>query len=264
MGSAPNNAVVSRRPPFTALQGQYLSFIHAYEGIHGCAPAEADFQRHFKVTPPSVHRMILTLERNGLIARVAGAARSIALRIPPAELPPLERHPPGASDRQRSQLAAVRSRYVTDATRRKASSSLPARSPAEADRVAEYIDSPMMTQRLRCGRIVSARIAGHFGDYRTQVRLTRTLDGDCNCPSDIWPCKHVRALHATWKMNPDSFFDADAFLRSLDSAEKRELIETIGKIVIAFPQTLGHFGVAGFDDVEHDEADYDDDNNFAD
>lgn len=115
----------------------------------------------------------------------------------------------------------------------------------------------MMTQRLRCGRIVSARIAGRYGDYRTQIRLTRTLDGDCTCPSDIWPCKHVRALRATWKMNPESFFDADSLLRSLDSAEKRELIETIGKIVIAFPRTLGLFGVAGFDEGEGDDNDDD-------
>lgn len=106
---------------------------------------------------------------------------------------------------------------------------------------------------------MSARIAGHYGDYRTQVRLTRTLEGDCNCPSDIWPCKHVRALRATWNVNPDSFFDADSFLQSLDSAEKRELIEMIGKIVIAFPRTLGLFGVAGFDEGEGD----DDDDDFA-
>jgi Mn-dependent DtxR family transcriptional regulator len=32
-------------------------------------PAEADLQRHFGVSPPSVHQMILTLERRGLIKR---------------------------------------------------------------------------------------------------------------------------------------------------------------------------------------------------
>jgi repressor LexA len=36
----------------------------------------------FQVTPPSVHQMILTLERRGLISRVPGQARSIALRLP--------------------------------------------------------------------------------------------------------------------------------------------------------------------------------------
>ena len=33
------------------------------------APAEAELQRHFRVTPPSVHQMVLTLERAGLIQR---------------------------------------------------------------------------------------------------------------------------------------------------------------------------------------------------
>ncbi|MHC2567723.1 hypothetical protein ACVMH6_000051 [Rhizobium leguminosarum] len=43
--------------PFTAKQGQYLAFIWAYSQINGRAAAEADFQRYFKVTPPSAHQM---------------------------------------------------------------------------------------------------------------------------------------------------------------------------------------------------------------
>jgi hypothetical protein len=45
--------------------------------------------RFFQVTPPSVHSTILTLERRGLITRAPGQARSIALRLPPQELPHL-------------------------------------------------------------------------------------------------------------------------------------------------------------------------------
>lgn len=44
----------------------------------------------FQVTPPSVHQMILTLERRGLIRRTPGESRSIRLKLPPAELPPLQ------------------------------------------------------------------------------------------------------------------------------------------------------------------------------
>jgi DNA-binding MarR family transcriptional regulator len=54
-------------PSFTAKQGQYLAFIHAYTLVLGRPPAEADLQRHFRVTPPSIHQMVLTLERAGLI-----------------------------------------------------------------------------------------------------------------------------------------------------------------------------------------------------
>ena len=41
------------KPRFTEKQGQYLAFIHAYCRIMGQPPAEADMQRHFKVTPPT-------------------------------------------------------------------------------------------------------------------------------------------------------------------------------------------------------------------
>jgi hypothetical protein len=47
-------------------------------------------QRFFRLTPPSVHQMLLTLERNGLISRRPGMARSIAVLVDRADLPPLE------------------------------------------------------------------------------------------------------------------------------------------------------------------------------
>jgi SOS-response transcriptional repressor LexA len=74
---------------FTERQGQYLAFIHAYRQLLGHAPAETDFQRHFRVSPPSVHQMILRLERTGLIRRKSGVARSIELLVDPSQLPPL-------------------------------------------------------------------------------------------------------------------------------------------------------------------------------
>ena len=46
-----------------------MAFIHAYTLVLGRPPAEADLQRFFRVTPPSVHQMVLTLERSGLIRR---------------------------------------------------------------------------------------------------------------------------------------------------------------------------------------------------
>lgn len=75
---------------YTAKQGQYLAFIFYYAKIHGRAPAESDMQKYFKVTPPSVHQMVLTLEANGCIERVPGQGRSIRLLIPREGLPDLE------------------------------------------------------------------------------------------------------------------------------------------------------------------------------
>ena len=74
---------------FTDRQGQYLAFIDAYTRVHGRPPAETDMQRHFQVTPPSVHQMILTLERAGLIRRQPGVARSIEVLVDPDYLPRL-------------------------------------------------------------------------------------------------------------------------------------------------------------------------------
>ena len=76
-------------PKFTETQGQYLAFIHAYALVNGRPPAEADIQRFFAVTPPSVHSMIKELERRGLITRIPRQPRSIALSVPEAELPRL-------------------------------------------------------------------------------------------------------------------------------------------------------------------------------
>ena len=75
---------------FTEKQGEYLAFIYTYSHMFRRSPAEADMQRHFQVTPPSVHQMVLTLERNGLIRRQPGVARSIELLIAPEEIPILK------------------------------------------------------------------------------------------------------------------------------------------------------------------------------
>jgi DNA-binding MarR family transcriptional regulator len=76
-------------PRITALQGQYLAFIRMYTLLHRQAPAESDMQQFFRVTPPTVHSMILALERHGLIQRVPGQARSIRLLIASDAVPPL-------------------------------------------------------------------------------------------------------------------------------------------------------------------------------
>ena len=78
---------------FTAKQGQYLAFIHAYTRVNGCAPAEADMERYFGVTPPSVHRMVIELENRGLIQRVPRQSRSIKVLLSSEDIPPLLNRP---------------------------------------------------------------------------------------------------------------------------------------------------------------------------
>jgi DNA-binding MarR family transcriptional regulator len=82
-------SIVMTIPSFTQKQGQYLAFIYAYTVLMRRPPAEADFQRHFGVTPPTVHQMVLTLAEARLIRRTPGVARSIELLLAPALLPVL-------------------------------------------------------------------------------------------------------------------------------------------------------------------------------
>lgn len=85
-----NRSTSSRKNKlYTEKQGQYLAFIHSYTQTHRRAPSELDMQYYFKVSPPSVHQMVLTLERRGLIDRTPGQGRSIRLLLAQGELPDL-------------------------------------------------------------------------------------------------------------------------------------------------------------------------------
>lgn len=144
------------------------------------------------------------------------------------------------------------------ATRKKAAR----QKPTPEQRIAVYVDSPMMTQRVRQAKQVSARILGNYGVYRTQVNVgkkTKTPSGFCSCPSDWQPCKHIRALRETWDRNPESFFDLDQWLAELFDLPKAKLVEAIAKIVMQSPECLSEFGVPGFevDETEDDEEPWD-------
>ena len=67
-------AGVSLKKTFTPKQGQYLAYIHLYTRLHRRPPAEADMQEYFRVSPPSVHQMVLTLEREGPHQKAAEGA----------------------------------------------------------------------------------------------------------------------------------------------------------------------------------------------
>ena len=82
-------AVKSSKKSYTKKQGQYLSLIYYFSKLTRKAPAESDFQKFFRVSPPSVHSMILKLEGKSLISRIAGTSRSIKLSLDRSEIPDL-------------------------------------------------------------------------------------------------------------------------------------------------------------------------------
>jgi len=83
------NTIPSGTTRYTEKQGQYLAFIYYYTKINCMPPAERDMQRFFEVSPPSVHRMIMELEKKKLIERKPGKARSIRVLLSVHQLPQL-------------------------------------------------------------------------------------------------------------------------------------------------------------------------------
>ena len=78
-----------KKARLTHRQGQFLAFIHLYRKLHRRGPAELDLVQYFRVTPPSVHSMIVKLEQRGLITRERGVPRSLRVAIPEEAIPAL-------------------------------------------------------------------------------------------------------------------------------------------------------------------------------
>ena len=130
--------------------------------------------------------------------------------------------------------------------------------PTPEQRIAVYVDSELVSYRLRQGKQISARIRGNYGVYRTLADIdkkTKTPVGSCACPSDWQLCKHVHALHETWVVNPESFFDLDQWLAELFDQPKSQVIDAIAKIVPKFPECLGEFGVCGSESNKEESGD---------
>jgi len=113
------------------------------------------------------------------------------------------------------------------------------------DKAIGYIDSPRMIQRVRYGDLLSAVILGNYGIYRTGVQIGASHDAECTCPSEPWPCKHARALYATWECHPESFFDVQPWLDALKTKSKAELLSLIGEMALTAPACLSAAGIEG-------------------
>jgi len=88
-------STLSPQPRFADEQGQNLALIHACSLVNDRPPAEADMERYFGVTPPSVHRMIVELEQRGFrfTRRPPRQPRSIEVILGPSKLPRLLTQP---------------------------------------------------------------------------------------------------------------------------------------------------------------------------
>ena len=122
------------------------------------------------------------------------------------------------------------------------------------ERVAEYVDSPRLRQRLRIDQQISCAVDGNYGIYKTEASLKKRGSFSCSCPSDDYPCKHVGALLRTYKNHPRSFLDLEKMIKSkLARMEKPELLRVIRKMILASPSCLSVLGVKGFEEPERDD-----------
>jgi uncharacterized Zn finger protein len=126
------------------------------------------------------------------------------------------------------------------------------------ERVAEYVNSPRLSQRLKVGTEISCVVDGNSGVYRTSLSLKRPGGSWCTCPSEYVPCKHVAALRETYKLRPRSFADLDGVVKKLASKEKGELLKVIRAMAVAAPTSLSALGVKGFEPAEDSERDEED------
>lgn len=97
----------------TRRQAEYLDFIRHYSDVHGRPPSQGDIAGYFGVSAPSVHRMILTLEARGFLARSRGKARAIQVLVTPTR-PLLGESPSGAGGARAT--TAGEPRCAVDAT----------------------------------------------------------------------------------------------------------------------------------------------------
>jgi hypothetical protein len=121
---------------FTPTQGRYLAYIHAYIGLHGIPPAEAEIAAAMCVSPPSVNQMVKTLEKKGLILRHPGQPRSLQILIPEDQIPPWNSRKP-----------ATRPARPDDTTKRTAVT-LPASPPANLYVLTVYLSGGPVSDKF--------------------------------------------------------------------------------------------------------------------
>jgi len=113
-----------------------------------------------------------------------------------------------------------------------------------------------MRMRIRDGRRLVVRVDGRYGFYRTELNLAAPNASSCSCPSDEFPCKHVRALRKTWRVNPRSFLELESLLDVLSGRGRSAVLEALRTIIFAHPECLGALGIPGFG-LDHTEGDDD-------
>lgn len=125
------------------------------------------------------------------------------------------------------------------------------------ERVAEYVDSELMTHRMKIDKMLICRIQGNFGTYQTTYDLSKGGGKtDCTCPAEYWPCKHSLALAETYEITPESFINIEEVLKEIQRKTKPELLEIIKKMIQYAPESLSVLGIEGFETDKEEEGEF--------
>jgi len=158
---------------YTPTQGRYLAYIHAYTNLHNTPPSEAEMAQAMRVAPPSVHQMVKTLEKRGLISREPGTPRSIEILIDEEEIPKWGR---GGEvtfpDEPKKKTKTKTSRKTTAKPKAKAKTKTKSKaasktSPANLYVLTVYLTNGPVSEEFAKGRPVSRTI---------EIRGDQTLD----------------------------------------------------------------------------------------
>jgi hypothetical protein len=192
--------------PHTPRQGQYLAFIHYYTLVNGQPPAEADIQRFFRVSPPTVHQMILNLEAKGLLARTAGKPRSLRVLVQSGALPELT--VPGVTPQQRWDEAETGVRKVGTRGKREskaARKSSPLRQIKEGEALALF--RPLLTKHPELPAEAETLAASVIGDVAMEDIAQETEDAvrsldidDLNSRAGPHSHGYVEPSEAAWEL----------------------------------------------------------------
>jgi uncharacterized Zn finger protein len=126
-----------------------------------------------------------------------------------------------------------------------------------AQRIAAYVDSPDLRQRIKTENTISCVINGNYGNYRVTITFgkNRVKGMACTSPSDYRPCKHAHALLLTYEKSPASFLEIEELLKELEKRSQKDLLKLVRQMIAGAPACLKVLGVKGFDNPSEEEYD---------
>jgi len=225
--------------PYTPKQGQYLAFIYHYTQVNGRPPAEADIQRFFRVSPPTVHQMILNLEARGLLARAPGKPRSLRVLLQSEKLPGLTS--PGTPPQERRAKGEAGA-HETGMTRKREPKTALGSSPLQQLKEGEAaaLFRSLLAKHPELSAEAEALAASAIGDVAMEdiaqetEEAVRSLDlDDLNSRAGSHSYGYVEPGEAAWELIEEAVMPLiEDIQRRLDAGQPGAALATCAGVVL--------------------------------